>query len=320
MPAPTAPSSAGRSRFVLAWAVLFGLAGACDGTGLAPRGGDPALATAPAVVGLTRSHCVGCPPRWAVEPCEFHEALRRPASGAAASRCTVLTPRGGERGLAEDTLALVADRVAEAEQAARANPADAVLLYAFGLDLCRLGTAALWTVGANAQDSALDALEAHKGDERWPRDLLDLVDSGLAPIRAMDMALLERAGRLGGPGNIDLAGASRVSKRALQGNGVERATAVREVVAILQPDWDLQAQWLDSEALRSRAIQVGLDGALRATRRCPASIAELSPDRLTRTPEGWTIDAKSCRAVAAPPAAAPEATTPTDLAIGGRDH
>ena len=220
---------------------------------------------------------------------------------------------------------MVADRLVEAEAAARAHAADAVLLYAFGMDLCRLGTPALWASGTGAQKAALTALEAHKPDQRWPRELLDLVDSGLAPIRAMDMALLERAGRLGGPGRVDLGGASQASRRALQGAGAARTAAVREVITILEPTWDLEAQWIASEGVRVRAIQVALDGALRATRRCPATIEALSPDHLTRTPAGWTIDAETCRAMPAaaslaPATAAPEAETPTDLAIGGRDH
>jgi hypothetical protein len=299
---------------------LVGLMGGCDVSELLPRPADPAVASAPAIIGLTRSHCVGCPTTWTVDPCEFHDALRRTATGAAAARCAVVIPRGGERGLAEDTPAQVADRLAEAEIAARARPADAVLLYAFGLDLCRLGTAALWSTGTSAQEAALTALEAHKGDDRWPRQLLDLVDSGLAPIRSLDMALLERAGRLGGPGKVDLVAASKASKRALQASGADRLAAAREVVDVLEPDWDLEAQWLDSEVVRTRAIRVGLDGALRSMRRCPRSIAELTPGQLTRAPEGWSLDVGSCRSVPPPVGAAPEATTPTDLAIGGRDH
>lgn len=333
LPSPS-PRVRGRAVWwAVWWAAVVGMLGGCGdevATRPAPTPEKLRGLVEQSATRLGRVSCAGCPDRWETQACRFGEELVRSPGALGAERCAVVQPALGFPGLPERLAPAAAATLAASKESlskdARHRDVEAALrVYAFGADLQRLGSLELWVEGLQARATAVGWLGKARPDAGWPGELLALEAAAPAPARVVDAAVLATYNRLPEPGwreRSALAVAADHGAAAVRAASAQRADHVRGARQALGEGWpdgqlpvDLLDAWQASERVRTESIRLALDATLSRQPRCPADLQALVPEHLVRVPDGWSLDAATCRAVETGPTPTPAA--PVQVPVAG---
>jgi len=309
---------------------------ACD------AGGGPVLKSAPSTqqlkimaarhaTTLGRVSCSGCPDRWEPRACDFIEDTIRAPGNLDAARCAVVTVPIGRRAiperLSEAATSTISTAVTRLGTDTRHREVDqALMLYAYGADLQRVGSLALWRDGLMARAQALAWLSDATPDTVWPAELLLLEETAPAPVKVTALVSLQTYNQLSRPGwgeRLAVGDASTLTSAALRSSLNQQEDAVRKVRNALSAAWpdgklpnDPVETWQAALLVRNHTQRVALTASLRSLPSCPGSLDELVPSRLRTVPWGWTLDPQTClpRQAAAPPQLDPDEPTAGALA------
>ena len=259
---------------------------------------------------LGRVSCAGCPERWNAQACGFTDQLMRTDAGVGAARCAAVTPAVGAPGVPQ----LLPDRARKAVETTedelnkdqRYRDVDkALLLYAFGSDLQRVGSLDQWSQGLTVRTQALAWLARARADDTWPSELLALEAAAPAPARVTSLGVLDAYNQQHEhdvPTREALAEASDLAIQAVRTQESERRDAVRRVRDTLAPAWE-QKPSIDmvdaleaAQLVREHSIELALNAALSRTPHCPDSLKALVPTYLHNVPDGWALDVERCTA------------------------
>lgn len=250
---------------------------------------------------LERQSCLGCPDRWDLRPCQFHEALASAPSGGLPELCSAARPLLGHRQPPETALQKARGLLDQADRQLK-TPDQALKLYAIGSDLMRLGSLPAWREGQALRERALRRLAAEERGGAWAAELWSLEENAPQPGRLALVLLIDTFNQR--PSHDWKARAAldqgiRAAEEALRGSPEARARAVIDVEERLAPhrarqeDEDLLLAWNRAEAQRLAAQQVALDGMLRGHRPCPTRLDDLG----LHVRGELTLDRDRCRAV-----------------------